>query len=561
MLNKFRILIIVTLLALIATQVAADNEILAPDDNCPNNLTLLPAGTEVYYAPYIQQGEVSNGFVDQNVLDNIHNLYMGYLQLELPVSSLLTSPPEIDEIGEAPTPIVLTGNYICLSDGITGIFRATTQNSWVIEKIIIEELTLTDEIIEDFTTELLEPLEMSPEDDPQLNFAPANIIDDLLAPDEPSAQLDLQAVDTLPVLRNARFNFWQIYNVTNVDTADELLAPDLPPQPQNICGEYTAPSYLSVGMQAEMNTYEYVYFPQSGDLSDGTQGNWLDLNETPIFNSDYGIEFMMQMRQETSIHTQPVSFDFVPPVVATSETIFAPPVYGAPIATIKAGPFCGNYEIVDNHPCEGNGACEYEEPISDRYAIWWQIEVTVHNETYIGWYPENMTEYAWWLWEEEGMFDRVATTYLLIPFGEAMTVMDEDDCEPLPGSRFVAGTDVQPALGTMNIRDDANGHVIGRVEADSVMTLVGEEDCEEGVRWREVIFHSGLVSRGWIAENDATTFYIAPYVPPVETVEPEATRPADNDTGSTGDSRPQSTPQPEPTSSAPVCEPATGLNC
>lgn len=561
--NKFSTLIIVVMLALLATQVAANNEVLAPDDNCPNNLTLLPANTEVYFAPYTQQGEVSNGFVDPATVTNLHTLYMSYIQDELPVSSLLTTPPENAVIEEAPTPIVLTGNYVCMSDGITGIFRETTQNSWIIEKIIIEELALTDEIIEQFTIELLEPLEMAPEDDAQLNFVPPTVIDDLQAPDEPAQPLDLQAVDTLPVLHNARFNFWQIYNQVSVGTAEELLAPDTIPQPQNYCGEYTAPSYLSVGMQAEMNTYEYVYFPQSGDLSDDTQGNWLDQNETAIFDSEYGIDFMIQMRQEASIHTQPVSFDFVPPVVATSETIFAPPVYGAPIATIKAGPFCGNYEIVDNHPCPENGTCEYEEPISDRYATWWQIEVTIHDETYIGWYPENMTEYAWWLWEEEGIFDRVASTYLLIPFGQAMTVMGEDDCEPLPASRFVAGMDVQPANGAMNIRDDANGGVIGRVEADSIMTLVGEDDCDEGVRWREVIFHSGSVSRGWIAENDATNFYIAPYLPPVETVEPEATRPADSGqpTGSTDNNRPQATPEPEPTSSTPACDPATGMNC
>lgn len=255
-------------------------------------------------------------------------------------------------------------------------------------------------------------------------------------------------------------------------------------------------------------------------------------------------------------------------IEATAETIFAPPVYGAPIATILSGPVCMDYEIVDNHPCPDNGVCEYTEPISDRYAIWWEIEVTVHGETYQGWYPENLTDYAWWLYENDGIFDRVATAYLLNPISQAMTVMDEDDCEPLPGSRFVAGMDVQPASSAMNIRDDASGSVIGRVEIDDIMTLVGEEDCEEGVRWREVIFHSGSVPRGWIAENDMTTFYIAPYLPPVETVEDE---PAANP----GAGRPQSTPEPgtgrptaQPTPitatlivATPSCDSATGRGC
>lgn len=556
MLNKFRILILVTLLALIATQVAADNEILAPGDNCPNNLTLLPAGTEVYYAPYIQQGEVSNGFVDQNVLDNIHNLYMSYIQLEMPVSSLLTSAPHFDEIEEAPTPIVLTGNYICLSDGITGIFRETTQNSWVIEKIIIEELTLTDELIEDFTTELLDPLEMAPEDNPQLNYLPAVNIGDLQAPDEAPVQLDLQAPDTTAILRNARFNFWQIYNVVSVGTADELLAPDLPPQPQNYCGEYTAPSYLSVGMQAEMAGYQYARFPLSGNLMDDNPQNWLELGD-PAMQSQYTMNFYDAMRELPIYMLAVDDFDNIF-TVADAETIFAPPVYGAPQATIISGPVCGEQNV--SPPCNGNGACE-ATPTQNQYITWWEIEVTVHDETYQGWYPENVNRYAWWLYEEEGIFDQVANAYLLTPFGEAMTVMDEDDCEPLPSSRFVVGTDVQPASGAMNIRDDANGSVIGRVDIDSIMTLVGEEDCKEGVRWREVIFHSGSVPRGWIAENDATNFYIAPYVPTIETVEAEATRPADSGqpSGSTDNNRPQVTP--EPTSSAPVCNPATGVNC
>jgi|GEM_PF-5879245 len=579
---KFRLFFLVMILALVATQVMANNDVLAPDDGCPETMQYLPAGMDVHYAPRINPGVVSNGYVDPVVITNLHTYYMALLQAELPTSSLLTPLPDLDEIGEAPTPIQLTGNYYCVNDGITGVFREVQSNGqvqWIIEAIFIDELVLTDDIIENFTTELLEPLEMSPEDNPQIQYLPSAFIGDIQSPDEPAPLADVQAPDTTPVLSNAAFYFWEIYDITPYDGPGGVQAPD--PLPQNYCGDYTALSYLGVGQQARMSGYQYARFSLEGDLADNNRDNWLNLGD-PVFNSQYAIEFHYAM-MATSIYQQPVSFDFVPPVVATAETIFAAPMLDVPIANILAGPFCGSYEIVDNTPCPENGACEYTPPeyvIRDRYAIWWQIEVTVHGETYLGWYPENLTQYAWWLYENEGIFDQVATSYLLTPIGEAMTVSG-DDCDTLPGSRFAAGTDIQPANGAMNIRDSANGDVIGRIEADSVMTLVGEPECENGIRWREVIFHEGSIERGWIAENDDSVFYITTYVPPVETVEPEPTREPDHsgddntaqttrEPDSTGGSSTRPTPTPglvipvvpataQATDSS--CDPATGAGC
>lgn len=568
MISKFRNFVLLVILIMVTSSVYADFDIVQIGDNCPNNLQLMPAGVEVEYSPQMMIGQISNGYVDPSVVSNMHSYFFNMFQQELPVSSLLASlPPGFDILQEeAPVPMTLTGNYHCMFDGVYLVMReaqTVNQTGWVIESIIIEDLFITDDIVDMFTLEVIEPLQEAPNPNNTMNYAPIPLIDSLgyQAPDDNDPQVVL-APDTIPILSGSKFNFW-VLDVPPLDLPDTLAAPELSPQAQYLCGEYTAPSYLSVGMQAEMDGYQYARFATLGDLSDGSNNNWLDLGEATS-ESAYTFNVFSDLLNSTNIVTEPITSDengFAnqPATIADTATIFAPPVYGAPIVTILSGPFCGEQETMDNHPCPENGVCEWTAPVFEHFATWWQIEVTIHGETYVGWYPENVTEYGWWLWESNGIFDQVSTAYLLQPL--AAETASSASCDTLPTSRFVVGMDVQVALGDMNVRDDVNGNIIGRATSSDRMTLVGETICQDGLRWREVIFHSGPVGGGWIAENDASVFYLTPYQVPVELT------PVPSDSTSQDDSRAeQATPQyvqpqatPEPASVVPqaTSEPAS----
>ncbi len=552
------------------------------DDNCPDTMQYLPAGMDVHYAPRINPGVISNGYVDPSVITNLHTFYMALLQTELPTSSLLSPLPDLDEIEEAPTPIQLTGNYQCARDGITGVFREVQSDNstqWIIEAIFIEEFVLSNEIIEEFTIEVLDPMEMAPENTPQAQFLPSTSISDRATQDELTPLPEVQAPDTTPILNNTAFYFWEIYDPTPFDGPGSVLVPGS--LPHQYCDDYTAFSYLSVGQQAQLSGYYYSRYPLAGDLVDIGLNNWLDLGNM-VFNTQYAFDFFTEMLKTNMYEPAPTSYNkdiqFYggAQLVTSHGVIFAPPQYGAPVATIVDGPACRSYDIRNYQECTNANPCEYGDNPDDRYAIWWEIELTVHGETYRGWYPENVTQYAWWLYEDYGIFDQAATAYLLTPYGHAMTVTDE--CEQLPSSRYPSGLGVQPATGAMNIRDSANGNIIGRVEPNSIMTLIGEPECEDGIRWREVIFNDGSISSGWIAENDDTIFYITTYTPPIETVEPEPTR----ESGNSSENTPHNTHVPDSTSNTassptpglviPVvpatarptgssCDPATGRNC
>ena len=127
---------------------------------------------------------------------------------------------------------------------------------------------------------------------------------------------------------------------------------------------------------------------------------------------------------------------------------------------------------------------------------YWYISVDMNGQTVYGWYPENMLQDTWWSPysnDGTGIFPFELTSYHLIPYGQAMQVAD--NCPP---SRFAAGTEIQPARGAMNLRQEPNGTVLGRFDNTQSLVLLGEPVCDNGTNW-------WLTERGFIAENDAPT--------------------------------------------------------
>jgi hypothetical protein len=252
--------------------------------------------------------------------------------------------------------------------------------------------------------------------------------------------------------------------------------------------EGTPPSFLSIGMEVVLDGYGYTQFPQSYDVpyQDWTFDNArLELGE-------YG-----QGVYNDILNTTPLTS-----IVGNVESVAVSPqdlyAFARPEGVVLDGPFCIE-ESVDP-PLTDGGITEASDPAPDRFALWWQIDVNGQ----IGYYPETVGQYSWWLWETDGMFPRKLSLYYMVP-NEQMTMAPA--C-PTPG--LFAGQTVQPGFGAMNLRNAPNGEITGRVDAGQPVGVFGDPSCEGGANWWQTD------RGGFIAENDPESGLplLVPYVPP-----------------------------------------------
>jgi hypothetical protein len=264
--------------------------------------------------------------------------------------------------------------------------------------------------------------------------------------------------------------------------------------------EGTPPSFLSIGMEVVLDGYGYEQFPQSYDVP---YQEWT-FDNTRLELNQHGFDTYTDI-----LNTTPLTgiVGNIESVVVSPQDLYA---NARPEGVVLNGPFCIE-ESVDPAITSGN-VTEASDPAPERFALWWQVEVNGQ----VGWYPENVGQFSWWLWETDGMFARKLSLYYMIPNEQMMTTAPT--CPPVG---LFAGQTVQPAARAMNLRATPNGDVIGRVDVGQPVSVFGEPTCEGGANWWQTD------RGGFIAENDPDSGLplLVQYVPPVVTEEPVQTNP------------------------------------
>lgn len=300
--------------------------------------------------------------------------------------------------------------------------------------------------------------------------------------------------------------------------------------------EHAAPSYLAPGMLVKLDGYGYVKYPQDYAVS-----NYLDwtFTNTRFDLNDHGLTTYVDIFNSTPLVN--IVGNLENAALTVQELYSSNPT----IATVLDGPFCTSTSV-DPRFSPIDGSPEAPDPAADRFYTWWEIEVNGQ----IGYYPENVGQYSWWLWDFNEGFARKLFLYYMVPLADE--TMQAATCNP---PILFAGQNVQPVAGAMNLRAAPNGDIIGRVEANQVINVFGEPVCEGGTNW----WRTGR--GGYIAESNPETGIrlLIPAVPtPVPTVEdsnppPRATAVPPRPTQPRPTSEP-SRPTPVPT----VCDPTTG---
>lgn len=163
--------------------------------------------------------------------------------------------------------------------------------------------------------------------------------------------------------------------------------------------EGTPPSFLSIGMDVMLDGYGYTQFPQSYDVS---YLNWT-FDNTRLELGQHGFDTYTDI-----LNTTPLTgiVGNIENVMLTPQELYS----GTREATIIGGPFCVE-ESVDPPINTGGGITEASDPAPERFSLWWQIEVNGQ----VGYYPENVGQFSWWLWEQEGIFPRKLSLYYMQP--------------------------------------------------------------------------------------------------------------------------------------------------
>jgi hypothetical protein len=370
--------------------------------------------------------------------------------------------------------MTIVGQMTCLldDDGMVGRF-------WQVEVDGISGFMLE-------TLSWVEPIDLSAFWDVQEASDPAN---DLNAPDLPI----LAEGVTLRLLKP-----YVEVEPTTVNSASEIQAGDSYP---TYC-EHGAPSRLAVGMQAEMAGPTSMRFPNGQGIAadgadDGYSGMALaqwDLTGLEMELDEYGAQVCNDLKNTIPVYQNSwmsLEENFV---WVEKATIDAANPNGNQVVSIVGGPVC---TALDSRYIQPDGIVEYNPDITstERFFTVWNISLTVDGITYYGWYPENVADYVWWLFEQ-GDSDRTHYLYFLQPIGLQAVAKA---CQDRPAPLLAAGMRVQPVFGGMNIRATPNGALSRTIQATDTVTLAGEAVCVDGAHWWP------LQDGGWIAENNPDT--------------------------------------------------------
>jgi hypothetical protein len=234
-------------------------------------------------------------------------------------------------------------------------------------------------------------------------------------------------------------------------------------------------SRLSIGMQAEMRSNGWMNYATYDDTFQ-FEGYGAD---QPL--DEYGLTVMSEVMLRGLLLQPLIDPDSEDAIVIAAETVMAQPGL-SPIVDVVGGPVCVNQNI---YPLPTN---QFDQP--DRFMTYWQIEVSVNDTAYTGWYPENSLENVWFASEDPNIAiggPALVTTYHLVPLGFSM-----DAC---PRPQLVAGQTVQVVANAINVRATPGGDVGGSISLGNTLPIFGEPICAGGVIWWQT-------NGGFVAETE-----------------------------------------------------------
>ena len=264
-----------------------------------------------------------------------------------------------------------------------------------------------------------------------------------------------------------------------------------------------------------------------------------------------------------------------PELISENNFLVLPIPVGHVIDAVVAGPLCTRRsEWIDKIEVVNGQIVDNGYDVLESF-VWWQVNTNLLGMD-LGnvWIAESITRNAPWgrvdyyLLTPDTFVSTAPNTYaqpVWIPndIRPALThIGEESTCLGILPSTLFAGSLAEPNGSALNLRQNPNGAVIGRVEIGEQITVYGESLCWGGLRWWQT-------SRGgWIAENNRTTALLLPAIQKIAPLVTESAQTAPIIT----------TPEPTPTETIPpvatiepteeptlpprpTCEPITGANC
>jgi len=373
---------------------------------------------------------------------------------------------------------------------------------------------------------------------------------DGVIPDNQGGMLEIAQPENPVMVDGVMYRYLMPYvepPITAIPSANEIDAPNV------VACDGTAPSYLDIGMEVEFTGYGYERMAQSlqDQMGDLIWSNWV-LSDQQFALSNYGTQTYIDILNTTPLLNIPGNYEAV--AMSVEE------LYGGvltPTGTVIDGPVCTAIDAEPDlppadedcswgtwplEPCTGNA--DPNNPAPDEFTTWWYVNV---NGTF-GWYPENVGQYAWWVWETDGIFPRKEHLYYLVPINGNATMASTESCDDLLPSRLSINS-AGYVFTALNLRDNPNGNAIDQLPANTEIIINGNSICDEGNRWQPVRTPDGRT--GWVAENDRDYYYLVPGTPvrepeTVTETEPEPItetepRPESNDASGTSSTVPETT--------------------
>ncbi len=221
---------------------------------------------------------------------------------------------------------------------------------------------------------------------------------------------------------------------------------------------------------------------------------------------------------------------------------------------VVGGPECSTFQTTVNPVGFGALGCLYAEDLEDclnelaggyvtHVVTWWQVQVIYNGvEIYGVWVPESYAVFT----DENPQ--AAIYYYFMQPIqrpGEQSFILDTPiglsganytvereiefvddlrgavcDAESILPARVGEGDVANPIAETLNVRSAPNGDVIGTIAGNEAMIILDGAVCKDGFRWWLVRSLANSTLTGWVAEADASVYYIEPGMPAEPTSTP-----------------------------------------
>lgn len=287
------------------------------------------------------------------------------------------------------------------------------------------------------------------------------------------------------------------------------------------------------------------------------------MNESAVFDPSYALSTQYAASMDAT-SPQPEDFETALSSYASQIALYTEPAvelydgYGLPplilFNPIVGGPECTTFQTAVNSVGFEAIGCVFADDIDacfDELAggyvthvvTWWQVQVIYKGvELYGVWVPESYAVFA------DDNPQLAIYYYFMQPVqrpGEQSFLVDTSigdfganysverevefvddlrgaacDAQSILPARVGEGDLANPIAETLNVRSTPNGDVIGTMNGSEAMMILDGAICKDGFRWWLVRSLANSTLTGWVAEADASVYYIEPGMPPEPTATP-----------------------------------------